>query len=84
MYSQPSKVLGAEFNIDKRYKIIDAIGSGAYGIVVAAQDLITHKMVAIKKVEKAFEHPIYTKRTLRELKIARLMHHDNVLGVEAI
>lgn len=35
-------------------------------------------LVAIKKIEKAFEHSTFTKRTLRELKILRLLQHDNV------
>ena len=51
------------------------IGSGAYGIVCAAKD---HgdmdennkpKLVAIKKIIKAFEHRIFALRTIRELKI---------------
>ena len=35
-------------------------------------------MVAIKKIERAFEHRLYAKRTLRELKILRLIKHENV------
>lgn len=35
-------------------------------------------LIAIKKIEKAFEHRIFTKRTLRELKIMRLCDHENV------
>ena len=35
-------------------------------------------LVAIKKIEKAFEHKIFTKRTLRELKLLRLLRHENV------
>ena len=31
-------VLNTRFEVDKRYEIIDPIGSGAYGIVVAAKD----------------------------------------------
>lgn len=31
-------VVGTRFEIDKRYEIIDPIGSGAYGVVVAAKD----------------------------------------------
>lgn len=34
-------VLGSKFEVDKRYEIIDPVGSGAYGIVVAAKDLET-------------------------------------------
>ena len=58
------------------------VGQGAYGIVVAARDKTIddpeEALIAIKKVEKAFEHKIFTKRTLRELKILRLMDHENV------
>jgi mitogen-activated protein kinase 1/3/mitogen-activated protein kinase 6 len=35
-------------------------------------------LIAIKKIEKAFDHRIFTKRTLRELKIMRLCEHENV------
>lgn len=40
--------------------------------------------MAIKKIEKTFEHRLYAKRTLRELKILRLMRHDNVKFIEYI
>jgi serine/threonine protein kinase len=36
------------------------------------------RQVAIKKIERAFEHRLYAKRTLRELKILRLIRHENV------
>lgn len=32
-------VLGSKFEVNKRYDIIDPVGSGAYGVVVAAKDL---------------------------------------------
>ncbi len=56
------------------------VGSGAYGSVVSARDLLDEggKIVAIKKIEKAFEHATFTKRTLREIKIMRLLEHENV------
>ena len=63
------------FIVDERYEIIDMIGSGAYGIVCAAKDHSDKdennepKLVAIKKIIKAFEHRIFALRTLRELKI---------------
>ena len=31
-------VIDTRFDIDKRYEIIDPIGQGAYGVVVAAKD----------------------------------------------
>jgi serine/threonine protein kinase len=81
-------VLGSKFEVDKRYEIIDPVGSGAYGVVVAAKDLEAedqeNNLVAIKKIEKAFEHKVFAQRTLRELKIMRLMQHDNVIGIKTI
>lgn len=81
------KVLGSRFELPEHYEIIDPVGSGAYGVVVAAKDKSEqseNNLVAIKKIEKAFEHKIFALRTLRELKIMRLLNHDNVLSVKSI
>jgi serine/threonine protein kinase len=52
---------------------------------VAANDrLDPENLVAIKKIEKAFEHKIFTKRTLRELKILRYINHENIIGIKTI
>lgn len=52
-------------------------------MVVAAKDKKAkdpdNDLVAIKKIEKAFEHKVFTKRTLRELKMLRIMDHENVM-----
>ena len=32
------KVLGSRFELPERYEIIDPVGSGAYGVVIAAKD----------------------------------------------
>ena len=53
-------------------------------MVVAAKDKTLaastqeNPLIAIKKIEKAFEHKIFTRRTLRELKCCRLLNHENV------
>ena len=76
------------FRLENRYNIIDAVGSGAYGTVVAAEDNQCKdeesNIVAIKKIERAFEHPLFAKRTLRELKILRLLSHENVIDLVTI
>jgi len=86
-------VMGTRFEIDRKYEIIDPIGSGAYGVVVAAKDTSVatpgpeggeSNLVAIKKIVKAFEHRVFALRTYRELKIQRLLEHENVLGVKMI
>lgn len=40
--------------------------------------------MAIKKIERAFEHRTFMKRTLRELKVLRLLKHDNLINVSTI
>ena len=82
------KVLGSRFEVPECLEIIDPVGSGAYGVVVAAKDKgddgKEDSLIAIKKMEKVFEHKIFAQRTLRELKIMRLLNHDNVLGLKNI
>lgn len=81
-------VMGTKFEMDDRYEVIDTIGQGAYGVVVAAKDKQAkdpeNDLVAIKKIEKAFEHKVFTKRTLRELKMLRLLAHENVIGITTL
>lgn len=79
-------VNGTIFNMPKRYEVIEALGSGAYGTVVSANDTKKGKeqKVAVKKIERTFEHHLYAKRTLREIKILRLLQHDNVINIKTI
>ena len=79
------KIGEVNFTIDKNYKIIEKLGKGAYGQVVKAKDLTEKdedeelQYCAIKKIEEVFEHALYAKRCLRELKILRLLEHENVI-----
>ncbi|CAD8176353.1 unnamed protein product [Paramecium octaurelia] len=75
---------GHTFYLDQRYMPIDIIGQGAYGCVIQAIDKLTNKPVAIKKIEKTFNHRLFAKRTLRELKILRLIRHDNVVDLKQV
>lgn len=81
------KVLGSRFELPDYYEIIEPVGSGAYGVVIAVKDKQAEEgnnLVAIKKIEKAFEHKVFALRTLRELKIMRLLDHDNILSIQSI
>jgi len=77
------KVLGQTFDVDSRYKILDLIGRGAYGMVVAAKEerkssvdvngQVFTQQVAIKKIARVFDHATVAKRTLREIRLMRLL-----------
>jgi mitogen-activated protein kinase 1/3 len=66
-------------NLFSRYKLLNKVGSGAYGFVVAADDVLTGKKVAIKKVANAFEDMVDAKRMLREVRLMRQFNHPNVV-----
>lgn len=57
-------------------------------MVVAAKDYEgedpDNNLVAIKKIEKAFNHKVFMQRTLRELKVLRLLQHENIIGVKTL
>ena len=76
------KVGEVEFILDKHLKPEKMIGKGAYGQVIEAKDLSEkdpeRQIIAIKKINDVFDHAVYAKRTLRELKILRLLAHENV------
>jgi mitogen-activated protein kinase 1/3/mitogen-activated protein kinase 6 len=77
-------VHGTKFEAPKRYTVLEPVGQGAYGVVCSAQDEEAGEPVAIKKVENAFEHLTFAKRTLRELKILRHLRHENLIDVRLV
>jgi len=77
-------VHGTKFEAPKRYGVSEPVGQGAYGVVCSAQDEELREPVAIKKIENAFEHITFAKRTLRELRILRHMKHENMIDVRMV
>jgi serine/threonine protein kinase len=76
------------FEVYTRYDIRQALGSGAYGMVVEAEDLEGEEdpggkkpSVAIKKLPRIFCHPAQTKSALREILVLQQFDHPNILGV---
>lgn len=62
-------IVGSTFVVSDRYRLLRAIGTGAYGVVVSAIDEKTGQGVAIKKVSNAFADLIDGLRVLREIKL---------------
>ena len=82
--SKATRIAGTTFSLDKRYEVLESLGSGAYGVVVSARDQVTGELVAIKKIDKTFQHEAYAKRTLRELKVLRLLDNETLLKIISI
>ncbi|KAI9092726.1 hypothetical protein K1719_027523 [Acacia pycnantha] len=69
----------SEYGDANRYKIQEVIGKGSYGVVCSAIDTHTGEKVAIKKIHDIFEHISDAARTLREIKLLRLLRHPDTL-----
>ena len=81
------QVADSTFKLPKNYEVIKLIGSGTNGKIVSARDTNEPEgedLVAIKKMDKVFDHKTIARRTLRELRIIRLLQHENLLAVRTI
>ncbi|KAH9888823.1 kinase-like domain-containing protein [Cubamyces lactineus] len=72
---------GKVFHVEKRWKLIRELGSGAYGFVISAADEISGEPVAIKMVTRALEKVALAKRVLREITLLRHFAHENITGL---
>jgi serine/threonine protein kinase len=72
-------VAGTQFVVDKHYKPLKPVGSGAYGVVCTALNTKTNAKVAIKKINRAYQDLIDAKRILREVKLLNHFDHENII-----
>jgi len=67
-----------------RYQIKEIIGKGSYGVVCSAVDKLTGEKVAIKKITNVFDHVSDATRILREIKLLRLLRHNDIVEIKHI
>ncbi|TYH29871.1 hypothetical protein ES288_A01G047400v1 [Gossypium darwinii] len=73
-----------EYGDANRYRILEVIGKGSYGVVCAALDTHTGEKVAIKKIQDVFEHASDAIRILREVKLLRLLRHPDIVEIKRL
>ncbi|XP_059441410.1 mitogen-activated protein kinase 19-like isoform X2 [Corylus avellana] len=89
LQNQPKKDLKeidffTDYGDANRYRILEVIGKGSYGVVCAAIDTHTGEKVAIKKIHDVFEHISDSIRILREIKLLRLLRHPDIVEIKRI
>jgi len=67
--------------IDKRYKILRKLGSGAMGVVYKAKDLKNDTIIALKMLSKKKTSSLTVQRFKREFKLLTELHHPNLCAV---
>lgn len=75
------RVRGSNFEVDECYSVLNVVGHGAYGTVVAATDERTGREVAIKKIGRVFDDLIDGRRIWREIVVLRLLMEKGCRGV---
>lgn len=65
-----------------KYDVLGVVGEGAYGVVLKCKNKDTKEIVAIKKFKESEEDEVVRKTTLREVKILRIMRHENIVQLK--
>uniref|UniRef100_A0A671YPU0 mitogen-activated protein kinase n=1 Tax=Sparus aurata TaxID=8175 RepID=A0A671YPU0_SPAAU len=69
------------WEVPERYQNLTPVGSGAYGSVCSAYDVVLRQKVAVKKLSRPFQSLIHSRRSYRELRLLKHMKHENVIGL---
>jgi cyclin-dependent kinase-like len=64
-----------------KYEVVGVVGEGAYGIVLKCRNKVSRDIVAIKKFKDSEEDEIVRKTTIREVKLLRLLRHENIVAM---
>ncbi|XP_039264856.1 mitogen-activated protein kinase 14-like [Styela clava] len=70
-----------DWEVPMKYQDLSPIGTGAYGSVCSALNTEHKLKMAVKKLARPFQSVIHAKRTYRELRMLKHMHHENVIGL---
>lgn len=69
--------------IETRYRKIEVLGEGTYGVVFKAYDLISKQFVALKKIRMEYEEDEgIPATTLREISSLKSLTHPNIVPLQ--
>lgn len=68
----------------ERYKKIEKIGEGTYGVVFKALDLMTDTFIALKKIRLEQEEEGVPSTAIREISLLKELQHNNVVRLENV
>ena len=60
------------------------VGQGTYGSVFVGQDKVTKEIVALKRINTEQEANGFPITAIREVKILKALHHENIVTLKEI
>jgi len=75
----PSAAASNKHDAILKYKQIEKVGEGTYGVVYKAQDLTTGRIVALKKIRLEHEDDGVPSTSIREISLLKELAHPNVV-----
>jgi len=70
---------------ENKYRLVQVVGEGAYGVVCSGENVETGEMVAVKRVLRVFDEIAEATRVLREVKFLRLLSgHENIVSIKEV
>lgn len=73
----------AKNNVD-RYKKIEKLGEGTYGVVYKAKDQVTSETIALKKIRLENEDEGVPSTAIREISLVKDCQHPNIVKLKDI
>lgn len=64
---------------NKRYLMLEQLGTGTYGSVRKAYDLETHEFVAVKQIKHQHGEFNISQTTIQEIALLKEMAHENIV-----
>ena len=71
-------------DLNNKYRKLEKLGEGTYGIVYKAQNLQTHEIVAIKMIKLEKEDDGVPSTAIREISLLKNLKHPNVVELKEI
>ncbi|KAJ5579904.1 uncharacterized protein N7459_005889 [Penicillium hispanicum] len=72
-------IMGVNFETTERYTQIKPVGVGVSGLVCAANDQISNRTVAVKKLCEPFKNAVVAQHMFREIKLLKQLQHENII-----
>ncbi|XP_068151660.1 cyclin-dependent kinase 7-like [Drosophila tropicalis] len=66
---------------NQRYSKISVLGEGSFAVVYKARDLVTRRIVAVKKIKRRSDEEASKIATLLEVKILQELKHENIISL---